>query len=96
MKPASRPRPDRPHHHPHGPARRPGPPPGIRAARPALARIRHGRPARLALRLTAGLILASLTTHAGAGPAPAAGVITGLVTWLALTARGDLAPPPGR
>jgi hypothetical protein len=27
---------------------------------------------------------------------PAAGLLTGIGTWLVLTARGDLAPPPGR
>jgi len=60
------------------------------------ARIRHGRPARLLLRVLAAVALAVVTVHAGAGgPATAAGV-TGLGIWLALTTRGDLAPPPGR
>jgi len=67
-----------------------------RALRLTAARIRHGRPAILGLRLLAGFLLAEITGHAGAGPAPTAGVLTGLVIWLAITARGDLAPPSGR
>jgi hypothetical protein len=31
-----------------------------------------------------------------AGTPPTAGVVTGIGLWLLLTARGDLAPPPGR
>jgi hypothetical protein len=60
------------------------------------ARIRHGRPARLAARITAAAVLAVLVTHTGAGPPAIAGLITGIATWLVLTARADLAPPPGR
>jgi hypothetical protein len=60
------------------------------------ARIRHGRPARLLLRVLAAVTLALVTAHAGAGGPAAAAVVTGLGVWLALTARGDLAPPPGR
>ena len=62
----------------------------------AAARIRHGRPATLAGRVLAALTAAEIVLHAGAGPAATAAVLTGVVTWLALTVRGDLAPPPGR
>ena len=64
-------------------------------ARQVPARLRHGRPIRLAARVLGGLALAGITLHAGAGPAPAAGALTGIVTWLAVTARRDIAPPPG-
>jgi hypothetical protein len=60
------------------------------------SRIWHGRPARLAARVVAAALLALAVTHTGAGSPPAAGLITGIGIWLALTARGDLAPPPGR
>jgi hypothetical protein len=60
------------------------------------ARIRHGRPARLTLRIAAAVILAFLVLHSGTGTPPIAGLLTGIGTWLVLTARGDLAPPPGR
>jgi hypothetical protein len=60
------------------------------------ARIRHGRPARLLLRVLAAVALAIVTIHAGAGGPATAAVVTGLGIWLALTTRGDLAPPPGR
>ena len=66
----------------------------VRAVRLVPARIRHGRPGTLALRTTAALALAEATLHSGAGPAPAAGALTGIATWLALTARSDLAPAP--
>jgi curved DNA-binding protein CbpA len=58
------------------------------------ARVRHGRPARLALRLAAAAA-ASAAAVAVAGWTPAtAALITGVLTWLLLTARHDLAPPP--
>jgi hypothetical protein len=60
------------------------------------ARIRHGRPGRLALRILAAAILTLLVLHSGAGTPPVAGVLAGIGTWLILTSRGDLAPPPGR
>jgi hypothetical protein len=59
-------------------------------------RVRHGRPARLALRVLAAAVLALLVLHSGAGTPPIAGLLTGIATWLILTSRGDLAPPPGR
>ena len=60
------------------------------------ARIRRGRPRHLALRalVTALLSLAVVDLLPGQPSGPA--VVTGLVTWFVLTARGDLAPPPGR
>ena len=60
------------------------------------ARIWHGRPRHLLLRalLTAVLSLAVVNLLPGQPSGPA--VVTGLITWFVLTARGDLAPPPGR
>jgi len=58
----------------------------------ALARVRRGRPARLALRIAAAVALAAAAV-AAAGPHPAApALVTGVATWLVLTARHDLAP----
>jgi hypothetical protein len=63
------------------------------ASLPLVARIRDGRPARLASRLAAAAAV-SVTSVAGAGWQPASlGVIAGISTWLALTAPADLAPP---
>lgn len=63
-----------------------------RAARWA-ARIRGGRPRRLALRVLAA-VAASAVAVAAAGFHPAApALVTGAATWLACTARRDLAPP---
>jgi hypothetical protein len=80
-----------------GPRRR-GTPPRWRRAPASLARLltraRHGRPLRLALRVAA-VAAASATAVTVAGPAPATlALITGALTWLLLTARHDLAPPP--
>jgi hypothetical protein len=60
------------------------------------ARIRHGKPRRLALRIAAAAVAALLVWHSGASTPPIAALLTGIGTWLVLTARGDLAPPPGR
>ncbi|HTT51680.1 MAG TPA: hypothetical protein VMH35_09805 [Streptosporangiaceae bacterium] len=58
------------------------------------ARIRRGRPARLLLRIAiAAAVSAATVAVAGAQPATPA-VIVGAATWLLLTARRDLAPPP--
>jgi curved DNA-binding protein CbpA len=66
------------------------PPGGLRW----LPRIRRGRPARLALRvLIAAAVSAVAVAVAGFQPATPA-LITGALTWLLLTARHDLAPPP--
>jgi hypothetical protein len=60
------------------------------------SRIRRGRPLRLLTRAAtaAGLCLAVLALIPGA-PAAVADVVI-LITWFALTARRDLAPPPER
>jgi hypothetical protein len=60
------------------------------------ARIWHGRPARLALRVIAAIVLATVAVHTGAGTPAVAGLVTGIAVWLVLTVRADLAPPPGR
>jgi hypothetical protein len=58
------------------------------------ARVRRGRPARLALRL-AVVAAASAAAVAVDGWMPATpALIAGILTWLLLTARHDLAPPP--
>jgi len=57
------------------------------------SRVRRGRPARLALRVAA-TVAVSIAVALIAGPRPATpALITGALTWLALTARHDLAPP---
>jgi hypothetical protein len=81
-------------------------PPPAPAARPSMspwralvllpARIRHGRPGRLALRILAAAALVLLVLHSGAPAPPVTGLLVGIATWLILTSRGDLAPPPGR
>jgi hypothetical protein len=60
------------------------------------ARVRHGRPLRLAARavIAAAVALLALTLIPGNPSAPA--VAAGAALWWVLTARGDLAPPPGR
>jgi len=60
------------------------------------ARIRHGRPLRLAARavIAAAVALLAVTVIPGNPSAPA--VAAGAFLWLACTVRGDLAPPPGR
>ena len=56
-------------------------------------RIRHGRPARLAIRLlTAGAAAAVAVAAVGWQPASAA-LVTGALTWLLVSARRDLAGP---
>ena len=55
--------------------------------------MRRGRPARLALRIAAtAAVSVAVALVAGARPATPA-LIIGALTWLALTARHDLAPP---
>ncbi len=59
-----------------------------------LPRIRRGRPARLTLRvLIAAAVSVVAAAVAGFQPATPA-LITGALTWLLLTGRHDLAPPP--
>jgi hypothetical protein len=74
---------------PSSPARRAG-----RALAIFPARIWRGRPRRLAIRILTAAILAFLVTLTGAGTPAMAALITGISTWLVLTSRGDLAPPP--
>jgi len=58
------------------------------------ARVRRGRPALLALRIAiAAAVTAAAFAVVGAQPA-AGGLAAGALTWLLLTARHDLAPPP--
>jgi hypothetical protein len=62
------------------------------AGRHLWARVRNGRPARLALRILLA-VAAGAAAVAAAGPHPAApALVTGVATWLVLTARQDLAP----
>jgi hypothetical protein len=61
----------------------------------AAARLRHGRPAVFAARLLAGLILAEVALHSGAGLAAVAGTLAGIVTWTAFAIRGEFAPATG-
>jgi len=60
------------------------------------ARIRHGRPLRLAARALAAAAVALLAVTVIPGNPAAPAVATGAFLWLASTAPGDLAPPPGR
>jgi hypothetical protein len=60
------------------------------------ARVRHGKPLRLSVRVLVAVLLGLVAAHTGTGGPAEAGTITGLAVWLALTVRGDLAPPPGR
>jgi curved DNA-binding protein CbpA len=87
-----------------GPAQ-PAPHPRARAGTPRWAvsqavdltwRISQGRPWRLVTRVAAALALCAavlaVTGDRPAGPA----LVTGVLTWLALTARRDLAPRPAQ
>jgi hypothetical protein len=57
------------------------------------SRVRRGRPGRLAARIAvAAAVCVGAALVAGAAPATPA-LITGALTWLALTARHDLARP---
>jgi hypothetical protein len=60
------------------------------------ARIRHGRPSRLVIRslIAAAVAVLAVTLIPGTPSAPV--VAAGCALWWALTARGDLSPPPGR
>lgn len=62
------------------------------------ARIRRGRPLRLAIRgaVAAALSLVVLHLHLIAGTAAAPADVFGLAWWFVLTGRKDLAPPPER
>jgi hypothetical protein len=60
------------------------------------ARVRHGRSLRLAVRMIAAVAMSAAVLAIIGGQPAAPAVITGIVTWLVLTARADLAAPPGR
>jgi curved DNA-binding protein CbpA len=63
-------------------------------ARRLWSRTRRGRPIRLALRVClAAAVGAAAAVAVGPRP-PAPALIVGALTWLSLTARHDLAPPP--
>ena len=68
----------------------------LRAARLVPARIRHGRPWHLLARALAAAVLSLLVVHLLPGQPSGPAIVTGLVIWFVFTARGDLAPPPGR
>jgi hypothetical protein len=66
---------------------------GATPAAHLLARVRLGRPVRLALRVLAA-VAAGLAGFLAAGPGPAGPALaTGALTWLILTIRRDLSPP---
>jgi hypothetical protein len=60
------------------------------------ARIRHGRPLRMAARALAAAAIALTALSVIPGTASAPAIVAGAALWWALTARSDLAPPPGR
>ena len=68
----------------------------VRTVRLVPARIRYGRPLRLLLRAIIAAVLSVLVLHLVRGQPSGPAVVTGLITWFVLTARGDLSPPPGR
>jgi hypothetical protein len=68
----------------------------LTAGRRGLARVRHGRPLVLGLRVAVAAVV-SAGTVAVAGHQPAAiAVIAGILTWLLRTGRHDLAVPGPR
>ncbi|WP_300612913.1 hypothetical protein [Trebonia sp.] len=60
------------------------------------ARIRHGRPGRLAARAVIAAAIALAGTYLIPGTPSEPAVAAGAALWWVLTGRGDLAPPPGR
>jgi hypothetical protein len=60
------------------------------------ARIRSGRPLRLALRGLIAAVLALVVLQLIPGTPAAPADILGLIIWFVLTGRKDLAPPPQR
>src|SRR5204862_1631566 len=57
------------------------------------ARVRHGRPARLALRLAVAAAVSAAAVAVDDWTPATPALIAGVLTWLLLTARHDLAPP---
>jgi curved DNA-binding protein CbpA len=79
------------------------PPPAGRAGRPGLgdlrrlpARIWRGRRLRLAIRALAAAVLSWTALRLAPGQPAGPAAVTALITWLLLTGRNDLAPPPGQ
>jgi hypothetical protein len=68
----------------------------LRAACLFPARVRHGRPLRLVIRALAASVMCLLALHVAAGTPSAPALVTGIITWFAVTLRADLAPMPGR
>jgi hypothetical protein len=60
------------------------------------ARVRHGRPLRLAVRAVVAALACVAALRVSAGDPAGPGLVTGIITWFGLSGRGDLAPPPGR
>jgi hypothetical protein len=60
------------------------------------ARIRRGRPLRFIVRAITAAFLSWLVLRIIPGQPAAPAVVTGIITWFALTGRADLAPPPDR
>jgi hypothetical protein len=58
------------------------------------SRLRRGRPAVLALRVAAAAAVSAVAVLTTGWQPAAPAIITGAVTWLVLTGRGDLARPP--
>jgi hypothetical protein len=75
-----------------GPATRPGP----GDLRQLPARIWRGRLLRLVIRALAAAVLSWTALRLVPGQPAGPAAVTGLITWLLLTGRHDLAPPPGQ
>ncbi len=60
------------------------------------ARIRRGRPRHLVIRAAIAAVLCLIVLNVIPGQAAAPADITALITWIVLTGRKDLAPPPER
>ena len=60
------------------------------------ARVRRGRPLRLAIRAVIAAALALVVLQAIPGTPAAPADVLGLVLWFVVTGRRDLAPPPER
>jgi hypothetical protein len=68
----------------------------VRAVWELPARVRLGRPGRLAVRAVVAVLACVVALRVSAGDPAGPGLVTGITTWFLLSGRGDLAPPPGR
>ncbi|HZR53411.1 MAG TPA: J domain-containing protein [Streptosporangiaceae bacterium] len=68
----------------------------VSSARLLPARIRHGRPLRVAARAVTAAVACLLVLHIIGGHPAAPALVAGITLWWLLTARADLAPLPGR